>query len=135
MTECGEPTVGLTLRPGTLAGPVVVVVADVGVVAVVAVVGVVAVGGAPPGALVAVLVVCELCAQPARASAGATPARMAAATPRRRRTWRLIGTAPRSAGSVHERAQLSLGAAHDGVAVGEQQAVEVQLQQAAIRGP
>jgi hypothetical protein len=81
MTECGEPTVGLTLSPGTLTGPVVVV-AVVGVVALVGVVGVVAVGTPPPGALVDVLVVSELCAQPTRASAGPAVARIAAATAR-----------------------------------------------------
>jgi hypothetical protein len=107
MTERGAPTAGLTVRPGTLAGAVVVVgvVAVVGlvVVGVVAVVGavLVAVGGPPPGALVELLVVLELCAQPARASVAVTPTTIAATTARPS-PRRLIDSPPRSVGAVHK---------------------------------
>jgi hypothetical protein len=102
MTEDGEPVCGLTLNPCPVPGappvPEPVVVVD----GVDAALVVVAAGGAAPAPLVAPVVVPELWAQPARATAHATTARIAAAPADRPRAGpeRVIGRAPPSAVAV-----------------------------------
>ena len=124
MTERGEPVVGLTVSvPDPVAAPEVV---EVVVVVVVALVGVEEVGGAAPA---------RAGARRVRAlrAAGQRPRANATACAGGRAGARIIGAAPRSAGTVHERAQRRPGPVHDGIAVGQQQTIEVQLQQAADR--
>jgi hypothetical protein len=97
MTECAEPTVGLTLSPcplgGALVPELVVVPGAVGVA------GVLAVGGAAPAA--PLLVVLEL-AHPASATTSPRVATTISATGRRAWACRVIVPAPGSPGIVHE---------------------------------